>query len=159
MAQQFTSVARSFRAAGLAIGLVLVVAALCGVGLYSRADDAAKTADKPKSERFFELRTYVTHEGKMNDLHKRFREHTNRLFEKHGMTLVGFWTPADGPDAANTLVYMLAYPSREAREKSWKDFMDDPEWKAAYKESHKNGPLVAKVTSRYLKPTDYSPIK
>ncbi len=95
----------------------------------------------------------------MPDLHKRFREHTNRLFQKHGMTLVGYWTPTEGDNAANTLVYMLAYPSREARDKSWKAFQADPEWQAAYKESHKNGPLVDKVISQYLQPTDYSPIK
>ena len=72
---------------------------------------------------------------------------------------IGYWTPADGPEAETTLIYILAYPSKEAREKAWKGFMDDPEWKAAYKESHKNGPLVAKVTSKFLTPTDYSAIR
>ncbi|MBI3838601.1 MAG: NIPSNAP family protein [Planctomycetia bacterium] len=105
------------------------------------------------------MRTYTANDGKMADLHKRFREHTNRLFEKHGMTLVAYWTPVDGPEAANTLVYVLAYPSREAREKSWKDFQADPEWQAAYKASHADGPLVKKVVSQFLSPTDYSPIK
>jgi hypothetical protein len=129
------------------------------------ADDATKAADTAAPERFFEMRTYIAHDGKLADLHKRFRDHTNRLFQKHGMTLVGYWTPlADAkgelsPEAANTLVYILAYPSREAREKSWKEFMADPDWQAAYKKSHENGPLVAKVISQYLAPTDYSPIK
>ncbi len=125
----------------------------------------AKAADLKVDDRFFEMRTYVANEGKLADLHKRFREHTNRLFEKHGMQLIGYWTPvADAkgeitPEAQNTLVYILAYPSREAREKSWKDFMADPEWQAVYKESHKNGVLVGKVISQFLAPTDYSPIK
>jgi len=131
------------------------------------ADDttSAKTGDSPGGDRFFEMRTYIANEGKLADLHKRFRDHTNRLFQKHGMTLVGYWTPvADAkgeiaPEAANTLVYILAYPSREAREKSWKGFMTDPDWQAAYKESHKDGPLVGKVISQFLAPTDYSPIK
>jgi hypothetical protein len=131
------------------------------------ADDttSAKTDGSSGGDRFFEMRTYIAHEGKLADLHKRFRDHTNRLFQKHGMTLVGYWTPvADAkgeitPEAANTLVYILAYPSREAREKSWKGFMADPDWQAAYKESHKDGPLVAKVISQFLAPTDYSPIK
>ena len=107
-------------------------------------------ADDAKPNRLFELRTYTTNDGKMADLHKRFREHTNQLFEKHGMTLVGYWTPTEGPDAENTLVYVLAYPDREAREKSWKAFMADPEWQAAYKASHVNGPLVKKVESKFL---------
>jgi hypothetical protein len=92
-------------------------------------------------------------------LHKRFREHTNRLFKKHGMELVGYWTPTDGPEAENTLVYILAFPSREARDKAFKDFLADPEWQAAYKASHANGPLVKQVKSQILKATDYSPIK
>ena len=97
------------------------------------------------ADRLFEMRTYITNEGKMPELHKRFREHTNKLFEKHGMTLVGYWTPVDGEEAADTLVYILAYPDRESREKSWKAFMADPDWQAAYKASHANGPLVKKV--------------
>ncbi len=112
-----------------------------------------------RAERLFELRTYVTNDGKLDELHKRFREHTNRLFKKHGMELVGFWTPAEGEAADNTLVYILAYPSREAREESWKAFLADPEWQAAYKASHANGPLVKQVKSQFLSPTDYSPIK
>jgi hypothetical protein len=129
------------------------------------ADDTTASAAAPSGDRFFEMRTYIANEGKLADLHKRFRDHTNRLFQKHGMTLVGYWTPepdAKGeltPEAANTLVYILAYPSREAREASWKAFMTDPEWQAAYKESHKDGVLVGKVISQFLKPTDYSPIK
>jgi hypothetical protein len=111
------------------------------------------------ADRLFEMRTYITNEGKMPELHKRFREHTNKLFEKHGMTLVGYWTPVEGDNAADTLVYILAYPDRESREKSWKAFMADPDWQAAYKASHANGPLVKKVISQFLTPTDYSPIK
>ena len=133
----------------------------------ANADDAtaAKSDTTAAGDRFFEMRTYIANEGKLDDLHKRFRDHTNRLFQKHGMTLVGYWTPvADAKgeisdEAQRTLVYILAYPSREAREKSWKEFMADPEWQAAYKKSHENGPLVAKVISQYLAPTDYSPIK
>jgi hypothetical protein len=118
------------------------------------------TADEKSSDtRIFELRTYTAHDGKLADLHKRFREHTNRLFTKHGMELVGFWTPADGPEAENTLVYILAFPSREARDKAFKAFLADPEWQAAYKASHASGPLVKEVKSQFLKPTDYSPIK
>ena len=135
-----------------------VFAALGLFGLAAGALCLAVRADEP-AERVFELRTYTTHDGKMPELHKRFREHTNRLFEKHGMTIVGFWTPVEGPDAANTLVYLLAYPSREAREASWQAFRDDPDWQAAYKASHANGPLVNKVDSKILAPTDYSPLK
>ena len=109
--------------------------------------------------RFFEMRTYTAHPGKLGDLNKRFREHTNRLFVKHGMTLIGYWTPTDGPEAENTLVYILAYPSREARDESWKAFRADPDWIKASTDSEKNGKIVLKVESKFLTPTGYSPIK
>lgn len=117
------------------------------------------TGASDKTERYFELRTYVAHPGRLDALHKRFREHTNQLFMKHGMELVGYWTPVDGPEAKDTLIYILAYPSAEAREKAWKGFQSDPEWKKARDESHVDGVIVKEVSSKFLAPTDYSPIK
>ncbi len=112
-----------------------------------------------KDNRFFEMRTYVTHPGKLEALHKRFREHTNDLFEKHGMQLVGYWTPVDGAETENTLVYILAYPDRSVRDEAWQAFEKDPDWKRAFAESRKDGPIVQKVISKFLMSTDYSPIK
>jgi hypothetical protein len=141
-------------------------ALMLGLGLAGTiAPMLARAADEPKKapasgQRVFELRTYHTHPGKLADLHKRFREHTCRLFQKHGIELVGFWVPQDEKDGkADKLVYILAFPSREAAKASWKAFSDDPEWKKVYAESHKDGPIVAKVESIYLDPTDYSQIK
>jgi NIPSNAP protein len=110
-------------------------------------------------DRVFEMRTYITHDGRLDALHKRFREHTNRLFAKHGITPIAYWVPTDGPEAKTTLVYVLAYPSREAAEKSWQAFRDDPEWKVAKDASEKDGAIVKRVISQFLNPTDYSPIK
>jgi len=108
----------------------------------------------------FEMRTYHTNEGKLNALNARFRDHTNRLFKKHGITIVGFWTPQDQEKGkGDTLVYMLSYPSREAATASWKAFQADPDWQKARSESEKDGKLVRKVDSVFLDPTDYSPIK
>lgn len=103
----------------------------------------------------YELRTYYAAPGKLDDLHKRFREHTTGLFEKHGMTNIGYWVPLENKQDA--LIYLLAYPSRAAREKSWKAFMDDPDWKKAYAASHADGPLVKKVDAVLLQTTDFSP--
>jgi hypothetical protein len=111
-------------------------------------------------ERVFELRTYYATPGKMEALNRRFREHTCRLFQKHGMTIVGFWMPYDPKEAEAKLVYLLAYPSKEAAEKSWNEFRDDPEWKAARAESERDGSLLARSPeSLFLNPTDYSPLK
>ncbi len=105
--------------------------------------------------RVFEMRTYYANEGKLEELLTRFRDHTVALFEKHGMENVGYFVPADNTD--NKLIYFLAYPSREARQKSWKAFGSDPDWKAAFAASKVNGKLVAKVESQFLEFTDYSP--
>jgi hypothetical protein len=128
----------------------------------SEAKPAATTRAEPEKagSRVFELRTYYTNEGKLDDLHKRFRDHTCELLKKHGADVIGFWTPQDDKDGKGSrLVYLLAFPSREAAEKTWKEFRDDPEWKKVYAESHKNGVLVNKVESVFLVPTDYSALK
>jgi hypothetical protein len=120
------------------------------------------TSDKSAStdQRVFELRTYYTNEGKLDDLHKRFRDHTNRIFKKHGIEIVGFWTPQDKDKGkGEKLIYLIAFPSRDAAKKAWQEFRDDPEWQKVFAESHKNGVLVRQVDSVFLDPTDYSPIK
>ena len=114
------------------------------------------SADEGLKARVFEMRTYTTANGRLDVLHKRFREHTNYLFVKHGMTLIGYWTPTDKPE---TLVYILAYPNREAAKKSWKGFMGDAAWKKAWADSKKDGPVVTKVEAQFFNPTDYSPIR
>jgi hypothetical protein len=135
---------------------VVLAAAVWAALLFSFAEVfPVQAAD----QRFFELRIYTANPGKLDALNARFRNHTNKLFVKHGMDLIGYWTPADGPESANTLIYILAYPSREAREASWKAFQADPDWKTARAESEKDGRLVEKVESKFLNPTDYSAIK
>jgi hypothetical protein len=108
-----------------------------------------------KDTHCYEMRTYYAAPGKLEDLNARFRNHTVKLFEKHGIVNIGYWMPMENPD--NKLIYILSYPSREARDKSWKAFAADPDWQAAHKASEKNGPLVAKVDQLYLTATDYSP--
>src|SRR5215212_167289 len=103
---------------------------LCAVVLPCRAATQTTSAPAPstspsivKDSRTFELRTYYATPGKLEELHQRFRNHTIRLFKKHGMTIVGFWAPTAPADAAaNTLVYVLAYPSDEAKAAAWKGF-------------------------------------
>jgi hypothetical protein len=119
----------------------------------------AAGAKVERADRFFEMRTYYTNPGKMSALHARFKDHTTKLFEKHGMTNIGYWSPTSGENAENTLVYILAYPSKEAREKSWKAFGEDPDWKKAKADSEKDGVLVSKVVSVFMTPAEYSAIK
>jgi hypothetical protein len=110
-------------------------------------------------KRVFEIRTYTTNEGKLDALHARFRNHTMKLFEKHGMTNIGYWSLQDKPMAENTLIYVLAHSNRDAAKKSWEGFRNDPEWKKVQMESEANGKIVSKVESVFMEPTDYSPMK
>lgn len=96
----------------------------------------------------YEMRIYHCHEGRLNALLQRFQNHTLKLFEKHQMTNVGYWMPTEKP---NDLIYILSYPSLEAREASWKAFMDDPEWKEVSRKSEEDGKIVASVESIFLK--------
>jgi hypothetical protein len=105
----------------------------------------------------YELRVYHANEGKLDDLLKRFREHTMKLFEKHGMKNVAYWTPLDDPLKGKTLIYILAHPSREAAAVNWKAFGDDPEWQKVRDASEANGKLVEKVDSTFMALTDFSP--
>jgi hypothetical protein len=110
-------------------------------------------------DRVFELRTYTAAEGKYDALLARFRDDTMRIFEKHGMVNVGYWTPQDAPLADNTLVYILAHESRDAATASWQAFGADPEWREVFAESRTDGPLIAGLESVFLDPTDFSPMR
>ncbi len=112
-------------------------------------------ADQKNSGPVYEMRVYHTNDGKLDDLLARFRDHTCELFTKHGMTNVAYFVP-EGKENKR-LVYFMKYPSRAAREASWKGFLNDPDWKAAYKASIKEGRLIHKVDSTFLTLTDYSP--
>jgi NIPSNAP len=135
---------------------VVLLAAGFVLGSFFARDSAvhAQTAS-----RVFELRTYTAPEGKLDALHTRFRDHTLRIFQKHGMTNVIYLKPLDPPRSQNTLIYILAHKSREAAKESWAAFVADPEWKKVSAESQVNGRIVEKVESVFAEPADYSPIK
>jgi hypothetical protein len=107
----------------------------------------------------FELRIYHTNPGRLPALTARFRDHTESLFKKHGLTSVGYWTPQDSPKSANTFIYILAHDSREAATKNWAAFQADPEWKAVYKASEADGAILEGLESTFMVPTDFSAMK
>jgi hypothetical protein len=106
------------------------------------------------SKHVVELRTYHAAPGKLDALLTRFRDHTLKLFEKHGMSSVGYWVPVENKD--HLLIFLLAYPDKEARESSWKAFLEDPEWQKAAADSEADGKLVTKADSVFMQPTDFS---
>lgn len=123
------------------------------------ASFAVPPAGAQEHGRVFELRTYTCYEGKLPDLLARFRNHTMRIFEKHGITNIAYWVPQDAPASQNTLIYIVAHPSREAAKKNWDEFRNDPEWQKVQKDSEANGKIVSKVESVFMDPTDFSPMK
>ncbi len=104
----------------------------------------------------YELRIYTTAPGRLPKLHERFRRHTMKLFEKHGMINVGYWVPLD---KKNTLIYIVAHRDQEAAKRSWEAFSNDPHWRRVFRESRKDGPIVTKVQRHFMRPTDYSPMQ
>lgn len=141
------------------VRFVAYSAALVALGFAAGTISNRAIVEAQTANRVFELRTYTAPEGKLSDLHKRFRDHTMRIFEKHGMTNIGYWQPQDEPRASNTLIYILAHKNREAAAASWKAFGADPEWKKVSAESQVNGRIVEKVDSVFMNATDYSPIR
>jgi hypothetical protein len=109
--------------------------------------------------RVYELRTYTCNEGKLEALKTRFRDHTIEIFNRHHMESIGYWVPSDGEKSKNTLIYILAHPSREEAAKNWKEFLSDPEWKKVAADSEANGKIVSHVESVFMDPTDFSKLK
>jgi uncharacterized protein (DUF1330 family) len=141
--------------------LKLFLASACFATLWTMSAQVPEQAPSPSlvsDSTVYELRTYHAYPGKLEDLHKRFREHTLTIFDRHGMKVVGFWGPTDKDKGSeNTLIYILEFPSREAAVKAWKEFGADPEWKQVSTASEVNGKLVEKVDSVFMKRTDYAP--
>ena len=133
--------------------------ALLAIGFAAGSWNASTVAHAQGAGKVYELRTYTAPDGKLPNLQARFRDHTIRIFNKHGMKSVGYWVPQDAPNKDNTLIYIIAHDSREAAKKNWADFQADPEWKKVSAESQVDGPIVTKVVSIFMDATDYSPIK
>lgn len=136
------------------LSLALVTGTL--LGLAGGCATHSSGPSPSSAQRCYELRVYTINPGKDEALHNRFRHHTLRLFKKHGIESVGYWMPLDTND--HRLHFILRYPNREAREKSWQAFLNDPDWKAAYQASEAAGPILARPPeNQFLTLTDYSP--
>ena len=131
-------------------------AAFLPSSVSARAREAGEKTE-PGADTVYELRVYHAAPGKLDDLLARFRDHTVKIFERHGMKSVAYWTPVDEPQKSDTLIYILQHPSRAAAEANWKAFQDDPEWKSVKAKSEENGKLVEKVDSTFMSLTDFSP--
>lgn len=136
-------------------GTLALIAAF-SMGYMVRGSVPGETVAFAQGNRVFELRTYTAGDGKLDLLHARFRDHTLKFFQKHGLTSVLYGKTLDQPLSQNTMLYLLSYPSREAAKKSWDAFRADPGWMKAREES---GVGDVKIASVYFEATDYSPMK
>ncbi len=112
-----------------------------------------------QDQKVFELRTYQATPGNLDNLHARFRDHTTRIFRKHGMEVVGYWSPTNEEERDDTLVYLLSHDNQDAADASWQAFIADPEWEAVAEESNRNGQILGGIERKYMVATDYSPMK
>ncbi len=103
----------------------------------------------------YELRVYHAFPGRLPALLKRFETTTVRLFEKHGIRQLGFWTVAIG-ESSSDLIYILQWESLAERDKRFAAFQSDPEWIEARRKSEEDGPLVVSVVNSILSPTSFS---
>lgn len=131
-----------------------LVAVAVGAFLAGMFVNPYRTADAQAMNHVYELRTYTTEEGQLPTLLARFGGGETALFEKHGMTGVGYWVPVDEPESANTLVYLLAHESREAAAASWRAFGGDPEWRTM---RTAQSVTLTNLVSVFMSPTDFSP--
>ena len=112
-----------------------------------------------QDEKVFELRTYTATPGNLDNLHARFRDHTTRIFRKHGMEVVGYWSPTSEEEREDTLVYLLAHDNQDAANASWQAFIADSEWATVAEESNRNGQILGGIEAKFMVATDYSPMK
>jgi NIPSNAP protein len=141
-----------------ALFVICCFAIVAATFFFVRSAQSVESVAESKT-RVFEIRTYTAEPGKLPDLLKRFRDHTTKLFEKHGMTSIGYWVPTDEPRSKNTLIYILAHENRDAAKKNWNGFRSDPDWIKVRDASEANGKIVTKVESIYAEPTDFSSIR
>src|SRR6266478_8432359 len=116
-------------------------------------------SNPPPQPHVYELRLYHAKEGKMDALKARFGDHTDRIFARHNMKSIGYWSPEDAPDSQNLFIYILEHPSRQEAEKNWAAFQADPEWQKVKTQSEANGPLVDHIHHYFMDPTSFSAIK
>ncbi len=132
------------------ISLLSLIAGL-GTGIF--------LTTSAQSEKVFELRIYKATPGNLDNLHARFRNHTTRIFRKHGMEVVGYWSPTSEEERGNTLVYMLEHADQETAAASWQAFIEDPEWAEVAAASNANGQILGGIEAKYMVATDYSPMQ
>lgn len=117
----------------------------------------------------YEYRVYDIMPGKMFDFQARIRHHTFEILERHGITNIGYWTPAlgdflvepptDQAEGPDRLAWLVAYENAEQRDLAWKAVGADPERKRIFSETEVDGPLKAGFRNSLLIPTDFSPLQ
>lgn len=148
----------------------LIFLLLLFTSCISKSKEGFENKTLIEKNEIYELRIYYTHEGKFDDIISRFENHTTKLFEKHGFNNVGYWTSKSREKASyadeilnnkdqEALYYIVSFPNMEERDKSWDLFINDPDWKKAYGESIKEGPIVSRIEQVFLNPTSFSKLK
>lgn len=105
-----------------------------------------------------ELRIYHCAPTRLPALQARFRDHTLGFWDKHGIRQIGFWTTLIGPHN-HTLTYMLQWNDLAERETRWNAFQADPGWIEVRNATEADKPIVTRIESSILTPTDFSAMR
>jgi hypothetical protein len=134
-------------------------AVMVSLSFFALLSTSLLVSTSAQEGKVYELRTYTATEGNLEKLHTRFRDHTTRIFSKHGMKVVGYWSPTSEDESADTLVYILEHQSRQAADASWQAFGADPEWQEVAAASNAQGQILGAIERKYMVATDYSPMQ
>src|SRR5947199_6163739 len=132
---------------------------LCGAALMLGFSVLRGAADAESRHHVYELRLYHVHEGKIDALKARYRDHTDAIFKRHNTKSIGYWWPEDAPSWQNLFIYILEHPSRQEAEQNWAAFQADPEWQRVKAESDASGPLVDHIDQYYMDSTSFSALQ
>nr|AIQ77674.1 protein converting hydride meisenheimer complex to product x [Nocardioides sp. JS1661] len=91
-------------------------------------------------------------QGRAQDLHRRFADHTLALWREMALDVQGFWNVADDP---HRIVYIVRFGSVAEAQAHWAEFSTDPRWLDIKAASEQDGPLIESISVTYLSSPDY----
>ena len=123
---------------------------------WAKGLNAAKA---PRPSGIFQLRTYHLLPGRLDAIQSRFRDHTQALFEKQGLSNYPYWITVEKDGAQPKLVYFIGHQSKEEFNAAFGRFVADPEWIKVRDASEVSGKIVEKIDSHFYTALPFSPMK
>lgn len=117
------------------------------------------SAKSPRPSGVFQLRTYHLLPGRLDAIQARFRDHTQALFEKQGLSNYPYWVTVEKEGVQSKLVYFIGHQNKEEFNAAFGRFVADPEWIKVRDASEVSGKIVEKIDSHFYTALPFSPMK